>query len=136
VKPFIVPRAELVFRVSRASGPGGQHVNKTSTRVEVLWDLIRSPSLDDARRERLRHTLRTRLDASGILRVAASARRSQRQNRLAAVRRLQQLVDEALYEPPPRRRTRPPPHAKEARLEAKRRRGQTKSRRSRVREDE
>jgi ribosome-associated protein len=136
VKPFIVPRAELVFRVSRASGPGGQHVNKTSTRVEVLWDLIRSPSLDDARRERLRHKLRTRLDASGILRVAASARRSQRQNRLAAVRRLQQLVDEALYEPPPRRRTRPPPHAKEARLEAKRRRGQTKSRRSRVREDE
>jgi ribosome-associated protein len=131
-----VPVEELVFRASRAGGPGGQHVNKTSTRMEVLWDVGRSPALDSPRRARLLERLQSRMDADGILRVVAGERRSQRQNRLAAAVRLQALVDEALYDPPPRKRTRPPRRAREQRLEQKRRRSGTKTLRRRVRQDD
>lgn len=133
---FHVPAAELVFRATRAGGPGGQHVNKTSTRVEVLWDVVHSPGLDPPRRARLRERLQTRMDAAGVLRVVAAERRSQRLNRLAAVERLQALVDDALYDPPARKRTRPPRRARERRLEQKRRRSGTKTLRGRVRDDD
>ena len=127
MRRFHVPEAELVFRASRAGGPGGQHVNKTSTRVEVLWDVAHSPDLDAPRRARLLERLHGRVDAAGVLRVVAAERRSQRQNRLAAAARLQALVDDALYDPPARKRTRPPKRARERRLEHKRRRGTTKA---------
>ena len=108
VRRLQVPADELFFRASRASGPGGQHVNKTSTRVEVLWDVAHSPALDPPRRARLLERLHSRMDAGGVLHVVAAERRSQRQNRLAAAARLQALVDDALYDAPARKRSRPP----------------------------
>ena len=71
-----IPRSELSFRASRAGGPGGQHVNTSSTRVELLWNLDRSRALDADQRARLRDKLAARLDADGNVRVVASANRS------------------------------------------------------------
>jgi ribosome-associated protein len=133
---FLVPEAELHFRASRAGGPGGQHVNKASTRIEVLWDVARSPSLDEALRQRLLQRLASRMDAAGVLRVVAQERRSQLQNRLAAVERLQRLVNQALHEPKVRKPTRPSRAVKQRRLAAKRRRGDAKKLRGRVREED
>jgi ribosome-associated protein len=123
---FAVPDAEFRFRTSRASGPGGQHVNKTSTRIEVLWDVAGSPSLTDAQRERLYDKLRNRIDSSGVLAVASGERRSQTQNRDAAVERLQKLVADALRVPKPRKRSKVPRAVKEQRLEAKRQQSEKK----------
>ncbi len=133
---FVVPESELEFRVSRAGGPGGQHVNKTSTRVEARWDVLHSPGLDDRRRARILERLASRIDAAGVLRVVAAERRSQLRNRLAAAERLQALVDRALYQPPTRKPTRPPRAAKERRMAGKRRRGAAKKMRHRVRDEE
>lgn len=133
--PFLVPLAELEFRASRAGGPGGQHVNKASTRVEVRWDVARSPSLDEAQRERLIRRLGKRVDSNGVLHLTAGERRSQLQNRLAAVERLQTTVTAALQERKPRKRTRIPRSAVEARLRAKRRRAHIKRARGRADEE-
>ena len=130
-----MPLAELEFRASRAGGPGGQHVNKASTRVEVLWDVARSPSLDDGQRERMVRRLKKRIDSSGVLHVIASERRSQLRNRLAAVERLQTIVTAALHEPKPRKRTKPPRSAAEARLRTKQRRADIKRTRGRAEEE-
>jgi ribosome-associated protein len=132
---FVVPLAELEFRASRAGGPGGQHVNKASTRVEVLWDVARSPSLDDGQRERMVRRLKKRIDSSGVLHVIASERRSQLRNRLAAVERLQTIVTAALHEPKPRKRTKPPRSAAEARLRTQQRRADIKRTRGRAEEE-
>lgn len=136
VPRFVVPEPELEFRASRAGGPGGQHVNKASTRIEVLWDVVRSPTLDDDRRAKILAALASRIDAAGVLRVVAAERRSQLQNRRAARERLQALVDRALYRPPTRKPTRPPRVAKERRIKLKRHRGEAKQRRRRVRDEE
>ena len=80
-----IPRAELQSRASRAGGPGGQHVNTSSTRIELLWDLTHSTVVTDEVRARLLAKLAGRLDAAGMVRVVASDRRSQAQNRQAAV---------------------------------------------------
>ena len=121
-----IPRAELSFRASRASGAGGQHVNTSSTRIELLWDLRRSTAVDEDERERLRTKLASRLDSDGMLRVVASDRRSQRQNRLAAEERLVALVRHALVIPKKRRATRPTRAAKERRLAEKKRQSEKK----------
>ena len=126
---FRVPDDELTFRATRAGGPGGQHVNTSATRVEVLWDVARSPSLTAEWRERILHKLARRIDAAGTLRVVAAERRSQLQNRLAAAERLRALVAEALRKPKPRRRTRPSRAAVERRLAVKRRRRNLKQER-------
>lgn len=133
---YVVPPHELEFRASRAGGPGGQHVNKASTRIEVLWNVVRSPSLNDERRARILVGLASRIDAAGVLRVVAAERRSQLQNRQAALERLQALVDRALYRPPARKATRPPRAAKERRIKHKRHRGQAKKLRRRLRDEE
>ena len=124
-----IPRAELVARATRAGGPGGQHVNTSSTRIELFWNVRTSAALDDAQRALVAARLATRIDAEGTLRVVASASRSQRQNREAAEERLAELVRVALATPKKRVRTRPPRAAKEARLEAKRRNARRKSER-------
>lgn len=134
--PFSVPEGELSVRASRAGGPGGQHVNKTSTRVEVRWNVAASGSLSAAQRELLLRKLASRIDSNGVLRVTADERRSQTRNRAAAVERLNTLVQEALKQPRPRRRTKPPAAAIENRLEGKRHRSQMKRRRRDVDEDE
>lgn len=128
----IIPRAELSARASRAGGAGGQHVNTSSTRVEVLWDPATSRALDDDERARVLTALASRLDAEGRLRVVASDTRSQLQNRQRAEERLAALVAKALVVPRTRKKTKPSRAAKERRLEAKKRDSQKKNdRRSR-----
>jgi ribosome-associated protein len=126
-----LPLAELEYRASRSGGPGGQHVNTSSTRVEVWWDVAGSPTLTDAQRSRLLARLGSRLDTAGRLRLVASSSRSQLRNRDEATKRLRELVAEALVVPKPRKRTRPSRAAKAARLEGKRRRSATKRERRR-----
>jgi ribosome-associated protein len=124
-----IPRSELLYRASRAGGPGGQHVNTSSTRIELLWDFARSRALDDAARARLAEKLAARLDAEGNVRIVASDRRSQQQNRAAAEERLVELVRRALTIPKVRKATKPSRAAKEKRLAEKRRRAERKRRR-------
>jgi ribosome-associated protein len=124
-----IPRAELTVRASRAGGAGGQHVNTSSTRIEIVWSVRDSRALDDATRARVMARLASRLDASGSVRVVSSARRSQRQNLDAAEVRLAELVRRALFLPKHRVATRPTKGSVERRLDAKRRRAATKRRR-------
>lgn len=121
-----LPLAELEFRASRSGGPGGQHVNTSSTRVEVWWDIAASPSLTEDQRARLLSRLATRLDGAGRLRLVSSGTRSQLRNREDVTERLQQVVASALVVARPRRRTKPTRAAKRARVEAKRRRSAVK----------
>ncbi len=124
-----IPRRELAVRASRAGGAGGQHVNTSSTRVELSWNIETSRALSDAQRERLRLALRTRLTDEGTLRVVASERRSQAQNREAAEARLAVIVRRALVVPRKRRATKPTRASVERRLQEKRRRSERKRQR-------
>lgn len=121
-----IPAGELSERFSRSSGPGGQGVNTTDSRVELSWDVAGSPSLTPAMRERLLARLAPRL-TSGVLTIAASEHRTQLDNRRAARDRLADVVREAAQPPPaPRRPTKPTRGSQRRRLEAKKRRGETK----------
>lgn len=124
-----IPRAELVYRASRAGGAGGQHVNTSSTRIELLWNVRETRALDEGQRGRVEAKLASRLDGEGWLRIVASARRSQGQNREAAEERLLTLIRGALVVPKRRKPTRPSRGAKEARLTEKKKRGDTKRQR-------
>jgi ribosome-associated protein len=124
-----IPRSELDVRVSRASGAGGQHVNKTSSRVEIFWNVLTSRALDDEQRSRLREKLASRLTSDGSVRVVASDMRSQSRNRELAEERLAELVRRALVVPKKRRATKPTKAAKEARLESKKRHSTKKAER-------
>jgi ribosome-associated protein len=121
-----VPLAELEFRASRSGGPGGQHVNTSSTRVEVTWDVAGSPALSEEQRQRLLVRLASRLDGTGRIRLVSSSTRSQLRNREDVTERLREVVAQALVVPKARKRTRTPRAAKAARLENKRRRAATK----------
>lgn len=121
-----VPLAELEFRATRSGGPGGQHVNTSSTRVEVTWDVASSPALSEEQRQRLLVRLASRLDSTGRLRLVSSGTRSQLRNREDVTERLREVLAQALVVPKARKRTRPPRAAKAARLENKRRRAATK----------
>jgi ribosome-associated protein len=128
---LIIPAVELLERFSRSSGPGGQGVNTTDSRVELRWDIAASAVLNDAQRSRLIDRLGTRL-RDGALVIAASEHRSQLQNRQAARARMAALVADALAPPSPARRaSRPSRTARERRMEDKRRRGQVKAARRR-----
>jgi ribosome-associated protein len=131
-----IPVAELEFRASRASGPGGQGVNTTDSRVELRFDVAGSPSLTAEARERALRRLGPRLDSHGVLRVVAQAQRSQLANRRAAVQRLAELLAAALATPRPRHPTRPTRAAAARRVESKRRRSATKRLRGRPRDPE
>lgn len=133
---FQIPDAELSFRATRSGGPGGQHVNQTSTRVEVRWQVTTSPSLTEAQKGRLLEKLGSRIDSRGFIRVVADERRSQLRNREAAVNRLNELVQAALKTPKPRRKTRPPASANRKRLDEKRQRSIQKKQRRPVERDE
>ena len=126
-----LPPGELEYRASRSGGPGGQHVNTSSTRIEVWWDIAASPSLNEEQRARLLARLRSRLDAGGRLRLVSSGSRSQLRNREEVTARLATLVAEALVVPKRRKATKPSRAAKAARLESKRRRAATKRERRR-----
>ncbi len=121
-----IPESELRWRFSRASGPGGQHVNTSATRVELSWDLEASAALNEDQRSRARRRLAGDL-VDGVMTVTASERRSQLRNREAARERLAELIARAIAPPPPRRRpTRPTAASRERRIADKRRRGETK----------
>jgi ribosome-associated protein len=123
---LVIPAAELRWRFSRSSGPGGQHLNTTDSRAELRFDLAATPSLPPALRARALRRLEERL-VEGWLVIAASGQRSQWQNRVAARRRLVELLQEALQPPPPpRRATRPTRGAVQRRLDAKQRRSAVK----------
>jgi ribosome-associated protein len=126
----LVPEAELAWRFSRSSGPGGQSVNTTDSRAELSFDVQRSAALPEPERGRALERLSGRL-VDGVLTVAASEHRSQLKNREAAVHRLAALLREAVAPPPRARRpTRPSRGAKERRLEGKRQRSEVKRGRS------
>ena len=123
---LVIPAGELRERFSRSSGPGGQSVNTTDSRVELSFDVLRSPGLPERERERALARLAARL-ADGVITVAAEGERSQLMNREAARARLAALLREAIAPPPPPRvPTKPSRGARERRLADKRRRGQTK----------
>lgn len=126
----VIPAAELDERFSRASGPGGQHVNTTDSRVQLRFDLERSASIPGPLRERALRRLAGRL-VDGAIVVTASTRRSQWQNREDARARLAAIL-EAAFAPGPRTRraTRPSRAARERRIDAKKQRGMTKRLRS------
>lgn len=121
-----IPDEELLFTTSRSSGPGGQNVNKVSTRVTLLFDVERSPSLSDGQRELIRTRLSGRINRQGILRVTSQRHRTQSANRDAAVARFTGLIAEALAEAPERVPTKAPAQVNERRLEEKRRRSRVK----------
>lgn len=131
----VIPRSELVMRATRSGGPGGQHVNTSSTRVEIVWNVRTSAALDDAARSRTEHALMSRLDSDGNIRVVASDTRSQRQNRELAEQRLAETLRRALIIRKARKRTRPHRGAVEARLADKKRRSETKQERRFQEED-
>ena len=130
-----VPVTELDYRASRSGGPGGQHVNTSSTRVELWWDVTGSPSLTPEERDRLLRRLASRLDTSGRLRVVSSGTRSQLRNREQATERFAALVAAALVVPKRRKKTRPSPAAKERRLQEKKQRSRKKAERRRRPDD-
>jgi ribosome-associated protein len=121
-----LPLSELEYLASRSGGPGGQHVNTSSTRIEVWWDVANSPSLSPEQRAQLLDRLRARLDSAGRLRVVSSGTRSQLRNREDATERLRTVVAAGLAVRKTRKPTKPTRAAKAARLEAKRRRAATK----------
>ena len=126
-----IPAAELTWRFSRSSGPGGQHVNTSDSRVELSWNAAASAALSERQRLVLLRRLDRRLIA-GVLTVAASERRSQLRNREAALERLAALVAEALApEGPARRKTKPTRGSNYRRLDAKKQRSATKRQRQR-----
>ncbi len=128
---LVIQDAELVERFSRSSGPGGQSVNTTDSRVELRWDVAASRALGETQRTRLLDRLAPRL-TDGVVSIVASEHRSQLQNRAAARARLRMLLADALAPPPPARRaTRPSRAAKQRRVDAKRHRGELKSKRAR-----
>jgi ribosome-associated protein len=127
----VLPARELHWRFSRSSGPGGQGVNTADSRVELSFDLARSPSVPAHLRERAERRLTGRL-VDGVLTVVASEHRSQRRNRVAARERLAAVLRDALApDPPTRRPTRPTQGSKRRRLDAKARRGAIKRLRGR-----
>ena len=126
---FRLPLSELEYRASRSGGPGGQHVNTSSTRVELSWNVAASPTLTPAQRLQLLERLGPRLDSAGQLRLVSSGTRSQLRNKEDVTARLQQIVAAALAVRKKRKPTKPSRAAKAARLEAKRRRAATKRQR-------
>ncbi len=131
-----IPRTEFDVRATRSGGPGGQHVNTSSTKIELRWQPGASVAFSESQRERVLAALSARLDSEGWLRLTASEHRSQLQNREAAEARLVMLLKSALVVPKVRRATKPTYTSKVKRLESKSQRSDVKQKRKRVTGDE
>jgi len=127
---IIISDNELVFKFSRSSGPGGQNVNKVSSRVTVLFDVGRSKYFSDIQKQQILNRLSGRADRNGVIRVTSQKCRTQQANRNAAVERLKELLKDALKEKPLRRKTAVPVHIRQKRLKEKRKRSVLKKQRS------
>jgi len=127
-----IPESELRFEFSRSGGPGGQHVNKVSTRVDLVFDLSASQSLNDSQKEMIRRALRTRIDASGRIRISARESRSQWQNRQEVVAKFEKLLRRALTVQRRRVPSTPTAGSRERRVAVKKRRSEVKRHRGRV----
>ena len=121
-----IPKWEFEFSASRSSGPGGQAVNKTSSRVTLRWNVERTQALSPTQRRRVQAKLGNRIDKAGWLQIHAEDSRSQWTNREVAVQKLCRLLKEALHVERPRRPTRPTRASKARRVAAKKQKGQTK----------
>ena len=121
-----IPRSELVYRASRAGGPGGQHVNTSSTRIELLWNVRTTAALDEEVRARVEAQLATKLDGEGWIRIVSASSRSQGQNREAAEERLAAMIRGALVVRKKRKPTKPTFGSKQARLAGKKKRSDVK----------
>lgn len=130
---IIIDEDEIQWQFVRASGPGGQHVNKAATAVQLRFDVRHSPSLPDDVRQRLIALAGNRITSDGVLIIEAQRFRSQKQNREAAIQRLVELIRRAAEKPKVRRPTRPTREARRRRLETKRRRSETKRLRQPIR---
>ncbi len=128
-----IPLAAIEFSTSRSGGPGGQHANKVETKVEIRLDLSERPELSAATLATLRRRLRTKLDTREVLRMTESSSRSQHGNRTAVVRKLEELLNDALKPRKRRIRTKPTRGSKERRLEKKKARSETKAMRKKPR---
>lgn len=132
---LVIPAADLTERFARSSGPGGQGVNTTDSKVQLSVDIAGVGALDDAQRRRILRTLDGRLDGT-VLTVSASTQRSQIRNRAEARERMAALLRDALAPPPPpRRKTKPTRGSVRRRLAAKKRRSELKSQRRRPRQE-
>lgn len=121
-----IPLDELSFRYARSSGPGGQHVQRTETKVELLFDLARSPSLSEEQRQLALSRLGSRVDSQGVLHLVSQTGRSQLDNREEVVERFRRLLIAALAPVKKRASTKPSAASRQRRLEAKHRRGEVK----------
>jgi ribosome-associated protein len=130
-----IPMGEIALRAISGGGPGGQHVNKSATRVSLQWNVRTSTALSDDQRARVLTKLQSRVDSDGAVRIVAGEFRSQQQNRRAALARLQQMIARALVIPRTRRATRPSRGAVQERLNEKKRRAETKQQRRPGRDD-
>jgi ribosome-associated protein len=130
-----IPADEIELKFTPSGGPGGQHANKASTRVEVSWNVATSNALGPRQRQRIKEKLRHRIDNNGVLRVASDTQRSQLRNREDALARMSHLIADALKPTRKRIPTGPSKGAKERRLSAKRRRSEVKKQRQKRFED-
>src|SRR6059036_1141991 len=126
-----IPKEELRFTASRSGGPGGQNVNKVSSRVTLTFDLKASTTLTDENKRKIRETLGGRINKDGGLRIVSQRTRSQELNRSDAVQRFSDLIRHALIPRPARVKTRIPAGAHKRRIEAKKKRASVKQERSR-----
>ena len=114
-----IPTGELRFRTSRSSGPGGQNVNKLETRVELMFDVVRSPSLSDDQKKTVLSALASRIDSDGILHLSSQKSRSQWENKQLVIEKLAALLHSALRVRKKRVKTAPTRGSKERRVQAK-----------------
>ena len=126
-----IPPTELHFQFSRSSGPGGQHVNRTASQVELTFDVLGSPSLNEAQRARVLSKLKSYIDTRGILHLTSQTTRSQHRNRAEVVERFVLLLQRALHVPKRRIPTKPSAAAEARRLAEKQRAGVLKQQRRR-----
>ena len=131
-----IPLSELRYQFSRSGGPGGQHVNRTATQVELRFDVQGSAGLNDFQRARVLNRLGSFIDSRGTLHLTCQTTRSQARNRTEVTERFQRLLQQALHVPKTRRPTRPGRASVERRLQAKRRVGMLKQERQRQKLDE